>query len=202
MAFAGGVTLKDTMGWSRRTVRNAVVLGLVTSSLCYSLAAWAVPVFHHRDLVARGVETEDTRQFGPRTPAGILRNLRFVEAYPPAEHSLRADTPELYPPNVLRWQLHLPLAVAAFGLANVFLGVISAELTVDLRRGRRRNALLAIGIAGAAAFLWLQLVTAPIEPFLGSGEFRSGILAAWLPLSVPIAECLVLMYFVRSRRFG
>ena len=42
---------------------------------------------------AWGAEMEDTRRFDPRTPVGLVRNFRFVEANPPAEYSLRADTP-------------------------------------------------------------------------------------------------------------
>lgn len=202
LAFAVGVTLKDMLGYSRRAFRSGVILGIAMNALCYSLAAWAVPMVHHGHLVGMGTETADVRQFGPRTPMGISDNLRFAEANPPSEYTLEANSPERFPPNVLRWQLHLPIAVAVFGMINVFLGALSAELTVDLRRGRRRNALLALGLAIAVVFQGFQVVAAPIGPFIGSGELRSGILAAWLPLSAPLAGCPVLLYLIRRRRYG
>ncbi|MDE2783588.1 MAG: hypothetical protein OXK77_11580 [Gemmatimonadota bacterium] len=202
LAFAVGVTLKDLLGYSRRAFRSGLVIGIAMSALSYSLAAWAVPMVHHRHLVSMGAETADVRRFGPRTPTGILENLRFVQENPPSGYTLEASSPERFPPNVLGWQLHLPVAVAVFGLVNVFLGMLSAELTVDLRRGRRRNALLVLGLVIAVAFQGSQVVAAPIGHFIGSGGLRSGILAAWLPLSVPLAGCLLLPYFIRSRRYG
>lgn len=202
LAFAGGVALKDTLGYSRRVIRAGLVFGIVVGTLCYSLGAWVAPVVDHLNLAGVAAKTADARSFGPRTPRGILDNLRFVEANPPDEYSLRLGNPERSPPNILRWELHLPLAIAVFGLVNVFLGVLSAELTIDLKRGRRRNALMAIGLAVAILFQGFQVVIAPIAPFTAAGTLRSGTLAAWLPLVGPLAGCVLLTYLVRSRRYG
>ena len=201
-AFAGGVALKSTLGYSRRAFRAAVAVGVVTSSVSYSLGAWVAPTIEHSDLARFGAATADVRKFGPRTPVGVLRNLRSVEANPPDEYSLQAGAPERIPPNILRWELYLPASLAVFGLINVLLGVLAAELTVDLKRGQRRNALLAMGILGGAAFHVLQLLGAPTEPFLQSGSLRSGIAAAWAPLLLPFVESLLLVYLIRDRRYG
>ena len=75
-------------------------------------------------------------------------------------------------------------------------------MTVDLKRGVRRTALLAFGILGGIAFLATVILSAPIQPFLDTGELRPGVPAAWLPLSVPLAEGLLLVYLTRSRRYG
>ncbi len=201
LVFAGGVALRDTLGYSRQVIRAVVLLGVVASTGCYLLAAWAAPAVEHQVLVRLGAETETARQFGARTPVGVLRNLRFVEANPPDEYSLRVSSPHRFPPNVLRWELHLPPAMAVLGFINVVLGVIAAQLTIDLKRGRRRNARLAIGLLGAIAFLAFQRFAAPTEAFLQSGVLRSGIVAAWAPLSFPLAEGLLLIYLVRGRRW-
>ncbi len=138
----------------------------------------------------------------PVTPPEILRDLRYVEANPPEEFSLEAGYPSRIPPNVLRARLHYPVATAVFGIVNVLLGVLAARLTVDLRRGRRRNALLAIGLASWIGFVALQILLGPVRPFLRDGTMTSGIAAAWLPLLFPLAVALLLTYLVRRRRYG
>lgn len=202
LAFAGAVALRNKCGFSRQVVRAALVLGIATSAASYVLAAWVAPTIHDRALALSGPESADVRRFGPRTPAGVLRNLRFVEANPPGQYSLRVAEPERFPPNVLRWQLHLPATVALFAIVNALLGVLAADLTVDLRRGNRRNARLAIGLMTGIAFIGIERLTEPTGLFLLSGELRSGVLAAWVPLLLPTAGCFLLLYLVRGRRYG
>ncbi len=202
LVFAGAVALRNQCGFSRRVLRAAVVLGLATGAVSYVLTAWVAPTVHDRALAVSGTETVDVRRFGPRTPVGIVRNLRFVEANPPGEYGLRVAEPERFPPNVLRWELHLPIAAALFSVINALLGVLAADLTIDLRRGNRRNARLAIGLLGGIAFLAVERLVEPTGLFLQSGELRSGILAAWIPLLVPVVGCSLLLYLVRGRRYG
>ena len=200
--FAAGVVVARKLGYSRRALRSALVVGLALGSVAYFAEAWIAPVVEHQYSASLGSDTENSRRFGAGTPVGILRNLDFVEANPPEQYSLRVQNPEQSPPNILRWRLHYPIAMAVFGLVNVFLGLLAAELTVDLKRGARRTALLAFGVLGGIAFFAALVLSAPMEPFLSRGEFRSGVLTAWLPLSVPLAEGLVLVYLTRSRRYG
>ena len=202
LVFAGAVALRNTCGFSGRVLRATAILGIATSAVSYVLAAWVAPTIHDRELALSGPETTDVRRFGPRTPVGILKNLRYVEANPPGEYSLRVAEPERFPPNVLRWQLHLSATVALFAVINSLLGLLAADVTVDLRRGNRRNARLAIGLMAGIAFLGIERLTEPTGPFLLSGELRSGILAAWIPLLLPTAGCLLLVYLVRRRRYG
>ena len=202
LVFAGAVALRNQCGFSRRVLRAAVVLGIATGAVSYVLTGWVAPTVHDRALAVSGTETVDVRRFGPRTPVGITRNLRFVEANPPGEYGLRVAEPERFPPNVLRWELHLPVTAALFSVINALLGVLAADLTIDLRRGNRRNARLAIGLLGGIAFLAAGHLVEPTGLFLQSGELRSGILAAWAPLLVPLVECFLLLYLVRSRRYG
>lgn len=202
MLFAAGVALPRRVGYSRRLLRAGAVVGISVAAASYGLGAWLAPELDDRYLATLGAETEDMRQFGPRTPVGILRNIQFVEASTPEEYSLRASAPHRFPPNVLRWELHVPVALAVFGLINVLIGVRSAELTADMSRGRRRNTRVAIGVLGGMAFFACQTLAGPAEPFLRDGTMRSGVIAAWVPLGLPAVEALLLGFLVRSRRWG
>ena len=200
--FAVGVALGRKLGYSRRVLRASAVVGTCVVAAAYALGAWLAPELDDRYLASRGAETEDMRQFGPRTPVGIVRNIRFVEASPPEEYSLRASTPDRFPPNVLRWDLHVPVAFAAFGLINLLIGVHAAELTADMTRGNRRNTRVAIGVLGGMAFFACHILVGPVESFLRDGAMRSGVAAAWTPLALPAAEALLLAFLARARRYG
>ena len=200
--FAVGLALGRVLGHSRGAVRLAVFVGLSVSILSYSLGAWVAPEIEDRILAARGADTVDARRFGSPTPVGILRNLEFVQTNPPPRYRLRTTAPQDFPPNVLLWRLHQPLALAVFGIVNVLLGVLASELTVDLSNRVRRNVRLFIGVGGGVAFLVCVVVASPVEPFLRDGTMRSGIAGAWVPLIMPLVEGLVLQHLVRNRRYG
>lgn len=201
LLFSVGLALGRVFGHSARAFRATIFVGISVSILSYGLGAWVEPEIEDRILAARDAET-DTRRFGSHTPVGILRNLDFVQTNPPARYSLRTRSPQEFPPNVLLWRLHQPLALAVFGVANVLLGLLASELTVDLSNRVRRNVRLAIGIGGGIAFLACVMMASPVEPFLRDGTMRSGIAGAWLPLLVPLIEGLVLWQLVKSRRYG
>lgn len=200
--FAAGVTLTRSIGYSRRVLRVGALVGISVVAASYLLGSWLAPELDDRSLASLGAEMEDARRFGPRTPVGVVRNLRFVETNPPEKYSLRADTPHRFPPSVLRWELHSPVALAVFGLFNVIIGALSAAWTVSLARGSRRNARIVIGVLGGSAFYACYVLAGPVEPFLRDGTMRSGVAAAWMPLVLPAAECLILGYLVRRRRYG
>ena len=200
LLFASGVALADTVGRSSRKARTGIGVGLVFAALAYVFVAWVNPLVEHEYLTSSGVATAERLRFGPETPTGLLRNLRFVEDNPPREYSLNVEAPGQYPPNVLRWDLHHPAAMAVFGLANMLLGALAARLTADLRRPRRRNARIAIGVLGGMAFFVCVMFASPIEPFLRDGTLRSGALSAWAPLALPLTEALLLCYLIRRRR--
>lgn len=202
LLFAAGATLWRKLGYSWQILRVGTLVGVSVVAGSYLLGSWLAPELNDRYLAGLGAETKDTRRFGPRTPVGVLRNLRFVEANHPEEYSLRVSVPDRFPPNVLRWEFHWPVALAVFGLFNVILGVLSAELTVGLARGSRRNARIVIGVLGGMALYGCHVLAGPVEPFLRDGTMRSGVAAAWVPLLLPAAECLVLGYLVRRRRYG
>ena len=198
--FAAGVALERVRTHSAQVARNALAVGIAFASLSYVLTAWVAPELHHAELTTSGSATAERTRFGPETPTGILRNLRFVEANPPDQYSTSVDAPHRQPPNVLRWVLHRPVAWAVFGLINLLLGVLAARVTADLRRQSRRNARIAIGVFGGMAFFVCVGLASPIQPFLRDGTLRSGVLSAWIPLALPLTEALLLCYLIRRKR--
>jgi len=199
LIFAGGVALFRVLGHSRRLVGAAVAVGISAGAVSYALGAWAAPEVHIRLLAALDPESAGLRRFEPRTPTGILENLRFVEANPPEEYTLSVGAPHRFPPNVLRWELHGPPAMAVFAVVNVLLGVLVARLTLGLSRRAQRNARLAIGVFGGIAFFACLAAASPVAPYLRDGTMRSGVLAAWGPLVLPLVQAFVLVYLVRRR---
>ena len=198
--FGAGVVLARKLGRSGRLLRAAAMVGILVGAVSYVLGAWVRPVMTDQWIG----ETEALVELGftPRTPVAIARHLRFVEANPPEEYNLWTDSPDQWPPNFLRRQLHSPVAMVVFGLINVLLGVLTAELTVGLTRGRRRNACLGIGFAGAIAFVACDFAVAPGPVFARGGAMLPGIVAAWAPLAIPVAEAFLLAHLVQRRRYG
>ena len=199
LLFAAGVALASILQYRRGLLRVTILFAIVLAAVSYCLEAWVSPTLRDRALSTSATAPVEARRFGPRTPVGLLRNLRYVEENPPDEYALRIDAPQLVPPNVLRWRLHYPLAHAVFGLLNVILGILSAQVTGDLARGMRRNLRLSIGIVGGTAFFSLRVVASPVQPFLQDGVMQSGILGAWAPLMLPLIEILVLSQVLRAR---
>lgn len=200
LLFAAGVALAEVKGSPARLYRIALVVGIALGGLSYSLGAWAAPELEDRHLARMEIDVGEMRRFGTATPPAILRNLRFVRARPPEEYNLDVGAPHQTPPNVLEWRLHSPVALAVFGVINVFLGILSAQLTAGRRRAVRRNVRLTIGVFGGLLFFACIALGSPIQPFLDDGTLRSGILGAWVPLGLPLTEFLVLFYMVRGRK--
>ena len=198
LLFAGGVALASAVRNLRRVVRIAIPLALFFAVASYCLSAWASPILKHHSADSPAAAAEAAR-FGPSTPDVLLGILRDVEANPPDQYSVGVDARDRTLPNVLRWRLHVPLAQAVFGVLNLLLGVLAAQLTANLRRGARRNARLAIGIIGGSAYFLCLAAASPIQPFLRDGTLQSGVLSAWAPLTLPLIELLALFQLVRTR---
>ncbi len=198
LAFAGGVALVSEIPSRGRILRTVLPAAMALAALSYALDAWISPELRYRHLSYADVEDGDARRFGPHTPSGIVRNLRFVEANPPDEYSLRLVAPQEAPPNVLRWRLHRPVAHATFGFLSLLTGVLTARATVGLRHGARRNARLAVGVLGGLGFFACVLIASPTVAFLRDGTLQSGILSAWAPLAFPLIQFAVLFHLARK----
>lgn len=200
LLFAGGSALVRVLGFSRRLVRIAVVGGFFAAALAYGCTAIFKPILAHRTLAERLPDIEEVQPFGPDTPAGLVRNLRFVEQNPPTEFSLSTDQTRNRPPETLVWALHRPIALAVFGIINLFLGALAAEATARMGRPAQWNTRLAIGVFGAVAFFLLQEMGSPIQSFLRGDAMGSGALAAWGPMALPVAEAFLFGFLVWKRR--
>ncbi len=198
LLFASGVRFGRVMGYSRRLLPTALAFGVAMGAVSYYLSAWGAPELENRYWDTLGPQAVELRQLGAMTPPGILRNLQAVEANPPAEYSVQAGDRARTPPNVLRWRLHLPVAMAVFGLINTLAGVFANQLTENFRQGARRNVQLAVGVLGGLAFFGAVALAGPTEPFLRDGTMRSGILGAWIPLVIPLLLTAVLFGMARK----
>ena len=131
LLFAGGSALVGVLGFSRRLVRIAVVGGFFAAALGYGCTAIFKPILAHRTLAERLPDIEEVQPFGPDTPAGLVRNLRFVEQNPPTEFSLSTDQTRNRPPETLVWALHRPIALAVFGTLSLAADYLTAPRSGD-----------------------------------------------------------------------
>lgn len=191
-AFAGGVAIRDGTFGRRGTV-IAGLAGLVVGLAGYASAEVVSPLVDYAAL-ADDPDVAEIRPFGPRTPAGTLRQLSFLEANPPQAY--RVGDPARTPPNRVLLLFHVPIAFVAFAALNCMLGHFVSRLTNALRAPSRRNVRLATGLAGGLGFFGAAFLAAhPGRDWVAV----SGILAAWLPLAVPLVEALVLVTIIRHR---
>ena len=183
-AFAGGVAI-----WRRGpavgSIWVAVWAGLVIGLAGYASSEIVGPLANYAAL-ADEPDVADVRPFGPSTPAGKLRQLRFVDANPPEQYSL-GDAART-PPNYVRLLLHLPVALVVFSVLNCMLGLYATRMMSTLRSATRRNGCLAIGLAGGLGLFAAVFVAAhPNRDWVSV----SGVAAAWLPLTIPLLEAMV-----------
>lgn len=186
----------------RRTSRGAAIgAGIVAGSTTYFLWALAGPLAEHAAVAREDRIDAASSPFGADTPAGILRNIRYVEANPPEDgnYSLSIDQPERAPPEWLRLLLHMPIVLAVFAVINTVIGLLIAQLTSGLPPPVRRNARLGAAVAGGVAFF---AVVASAGSYARDWTETSGVLAAWGPLALPLAEAFALWAWVRVRSHG
>jgi len=191
-AFAGGVAIRGRNA-AAGSIATAALAGLVIGLASYPLSEVVRPLADYAALADES-DLADMRPFGPSTPAGKLRQLRFVEANPPEQYRVGHVTRT--PPNRVRFLLHIPLALAVFSVLNCMLGLYASRLTATLRAASRRNGCLAIGLAGGLGFFAAAFAAShPNRDWVAV----SGVAAAWLPLAVPLLEAMVLGVIVRYR---
>lgn len=194
-AFAGGAASGRARG---SAFGAALASGLGLGFATYLLLAFAHPLLQHSYEVRAGwVSPTLGQQFGARTPAGILRNLRYVEANPPAEYTMRIERPEAHYPSRLRLALNLPAALGVLALVNVLVGSLAASATWTLapRTGRRVRA--AVGFAGGLAYFGAFLAASSPDR---DWSTASGVVTAWIPLAIPVVEAFLLAMV--ARRLG
>ena len=198
-AFATGVRLVGLPGH----VGGVIVLGAgsMTGAAAYLCGAFAGPLAEHAAVIREDPDVAASRPFGADTPAGILRNIDYVEANPPADgaYSLSVGHPHRTPPEWLRLLLHTPIVLAVFAVINTVIGFLVGQLTSGLPPPVRRNTRLATAVVGGVLFF---AVLAWAGSYARDWTETSGVLAAWCPLAVPLTEVLVLWTWVRVRSLG
>ena len=190
-AFAGGLSISRASSlWSAG--RYAVPVAVIA----YVLVAYAAPIARYRIQSSRGVDVSSLYPFGPSTPPALKALRDQGEADPPPEFRLSADRPFELPPNWLTYLLNSAAAMSVFAILAALMGHLAGVLTSGLSPPARRNARWAIGLLSAGAFFLAEA---------GGGEWvrwdpaHSGILAAWIPLLLPLAELAVLARIARLR---
>lgn len=192
-AVAGGLRLAGHQG---RRLRAAAVAGLAVAAATYFVSALVTPLTQYAGLAWGDRGGAVIEMFGIQTPAGILRNLEYVRAYPPAEYSMSVEYPDREYPARLVLALHLPAATAATALLNTFVGLALGRATLRARPRTRRRTRWSVVLAGT--------VVVVVAGLLAQGPNRdwesvSGVVAAWVPLVVPAAQIGVLALVVRWR---
>ena len=191
-SFAGGLAVHASL-----PMRSVVFRAALLASISYGLLAYASPVAEHRQEAAGGGDVVAKFPFGPDTPGGLRALKSAVEADPPARPSFRIDRPLETPPNWLTYLIHSLVVVAGFAILAALRGYQFGFLTSGLSPPARRNARWALGLATALAFFVAEAAGGEWARF---DPANSGIVGAWLPLIVPLAELALLTVLVRFRK--
>lgn len=183
IAFAGG--LAGSAGERRPgSAATAVTLTVgLLGAMAYVCGAFVAPIAELEADRLIGIRDEVRYPMGAQTPQGLLRQRAVVVERPPATYRFSVDRPLEHPPNWLTYLVHQPLALYVFALLNALLGLLVGWSTTGLSPPQRRHLRWFAGIvtgliyAAAAAFgtAWVRASPA-----------NSGVVAAWLPLSLPL----------------
>jgi hypothetical protein len=190
-AFAGGSTAHSALH-----PRSMAGRALLLSVISYGFLAYGSPLADYRARASQGADMVAEFPLGPLTPSTLLRLRGIAEAEPAASHSFRVGRPFEYPPNWLTYLLHSRAAVALFAILAVLLGQRAGFLTSGLSPPARRNACWALGLATGIAFF---VAEAAGGGWVRSDPSKSGIVGAWLPLLLPLAELAFLYSVTRFR---
>lgn len=195
-AFAAGIA-----GAALTVRRRAAVVVVMLTSLClgvisYVAGSLVAPIVELEAYRRLGADLQARYPFGARTMFELVRRRDRLLRSPPAEYSFSVERPLDTPPNWLLYLVHQPIAFVVFGAMNAVLGLLVGWATTGLSPPRRGHTRWALGLASAIAFFvpasagarWLRL---SLE--------NSAVLAAWLPLVVPLVAIVVAYAVVRSR---
>jgi len=191
-AFAGGLSVFRAF-----SLRSAITYAVPIAVIAYLLMAYAAPVALYRVQNSRGVDVSAQNPFGPPTPSAWKALRTQVRADPPSEFSYDVDRPFEFPPGWVTYRIHSPVVFGLFAILAALLGLQAGFLTSGLSPPARRNARWAIGLLSAVAFF---LAEAAGGEWVRSDPLHSGILGAWIPLVLPLAELAILGRFDRLRR--
>lgn len=193
-AVAAGLRLAACRG---RRIRAATVAGLVLGAAAFVMAGLVTPLLEYAGFVHGSRYGADIGMFGIQTPGGILRNLEYVRANPPAEYSLSVAHPDRAYPSRLEVAFHYPFVAAAVALLHTFVGLLLGKATLGMRSRARR---LTRWSAALTATLALTMAVWVAQGPNRDWENVSGVVAAWTPVSVPVGTLLMLVLLAAGRR--
>ena len=191
-AFAGGLSISRVS-----SIWSAGKLAVPITVIAYVLLAYAAPIARYRVQSSRGVDVSTRDPFGPATPSALRALRDQVEADPPLEFNYRFDRPFELPPSWLTYLLHSVAAMSIFAILAAVMGHLAGCLTSGLSPPARRNARWAMGLLSAVAFFLAVMVG---DDWVRSDPLHSGILGAWVPLLLPLAELAILARLTQMRR--
>lgn len=180
----------------RRVAVRVVGAATLLAAVSYGLIDQAVPRAGYADDASIGVDMETRYPFGPKTSTNLRRQLDAVDGVPAGGYSFSASRPLAQPPNWLRFRIHQEAAYPLFALPNALLGFLVALLTFHLPTMRRKHARWTAGLVSTVAFLAPAMF---LSGWVRGSPERSGILAAWGPLVVPVVGLLVTLALARGK---
>lgn len=183
IAFAGGLA-GSAAEWRPGSAATAVTLTVgLLGAMAYACGAFVAPIAELEADRLIGISEEVRYPMGAQTPQGLLRQRALVVERPPTTYRISVDRPLEHPPNWLTYLIHQPLALYVFANLNALLGLLSGWCTTGLSPPKRRHLRW---FAGIAAGLIYYAAAAFGTAWVRASPENSGIVAAWLPLSLPL----------------
>jgi hypothetical protein len=191
--FAGGVSLQGLAG-VHRSLRAVVLGGLSATILVFAIGSYVVPHLEYRGHELAGRDVAQFAPFGPATPSGTLKQLRYLRANPPADVSRSVEAPRRHPINWTEFLLHAHFVLPLFSLLSGFAGLFFAQLTSGIRSSRRLHVRWMFGVF---VFIAMSAPFQPIRIYLSSHPSGSGAVGAWMMLGPSLVLVLILWTGVR-----
>jgi hypothetical protein len=191
--FAGGVSLQRLAG-PHRSWRAVTLGGLSATIVVFVVGSYVVPNLEYRGHELAGRDVAQYAPFGPATPSGMLKQLRYLRANPPTVVNRSVETPRAQPINWTEFLLHAHFVLPLFSLLSGFAGLFFAQITSGIRSSRRLHLRW---IFGVFVFVAISAPFQPIRVYLSSHPSGSGAVGAWMMLGPSLILVLVLWIGVR-----
>lgn len=198
VTFAGGLAASPPLPRRREAAVAVVIPTLVLVGLTYFGGAVLSPLAEFKADERAGVDLATRYPLGPQVPSVLADQRTLILQSGTDQYRFSIDHPLERPPNWLTYLIHQPVALAAFGVLNALLGLLVGWATTGLSPPHRRHARWAFGLAAGVAFF----VAASLGgEWVRNSPPNSGVLGAWLPLTMPLLG-LFLAYLVLRARQG
>jgi hypothetical protein len=195
-AFAAGIAGAALAVRRRAAVVVVMLTSLGLGVISYVAGSLVAPIAEMEAYRRIGVDLQVRYPLGARTMFELVRRRDRLLRSPPAEYSFSVERPLDHPPNWLLYLVHQPIAFVVFGVTNAVLGLLVGWATTGLSPPRRGHTRWALGLASAIAFF---VPASAGARWVRVSPESSAVLAAWLPLVVPLVAIALAYAIVRSR---